>query len=317
MIKPALPRAVIDGHFHLWNREKLPYPWLAADAAPRPFGDHSAIKPSYLPEHYRADRGDVLMEACVHVQANCADAEGEMRWLEECARDQGIPTAFVAYADLTDEAVEAALERIAASPLARGVRMMLSWHEEPLRRAASRFDLMEDGRFRAGFARLVRHGLSFDLGCLPAQLPMAAKLAADHPGAMLFLNHLGWPLLGDEDGANVWRRGMRAIAREPNVMLKVSGLWPVDRDWRVSALKPFVREAVELFGFSRCLYGSNFPIEKLMTTIPQQIAALSDIFSDASPQEREQLFAETARRVYRLPPRAAALEAAPRQGAAA
>jgi predicted TIM-barrel fold metal-dependent hydrolase len=295
------PSSVIDGHMHLWDVERLPYPWLAPDAPPRPFGDHTPIKKSYRPNDYRVDCGDVRIEACVHVQANCADAAAECAWIAECAARTGLPTAHVAYADLTSPHAAERLEWLAERPLTRGVRMMLNWHDEPVRRAASRFDLMEDPAFRAGFGLLRRHGLSFDLGCLPAQLPMARRLADDHPDVTLVLNHLGWPLLGDPDGLSIWRSGMRALARCPNVQLKVSGLWPIDRNWDAAALRPLVRDAIEWFGFKRSLYGSNLPIEKLMRPLPQQVETLLVLLDDASDEELDDLFRATARRVYRLP----------------
>ncbi|MHB2169706.1 amidohydrolase family protein [Alsobacter sp. R-9] len=298
---PDRPGPVVDAHFHLWDLERLPYPWLAPDAPPRPFGDHRPIKSTYTPERYRADWRGVDIVACVHVQANCANPRGETQWLADCAARTGIPSAIVAYADLAADDVEATLEETAAEPLVRGIRMMLNWHDEPVRRAASRFDLMEDERFRRGFRLLARHGLSFDLGCLPAQLPMASRLAGDHPDTLIVLNHLGWPLLGDPDGEGTWRRGLRDLARHPNVRLKISGLWPVDQAWAVEILRPFVREALDLFGFDRCMYGSNFPIEKMMTTIPHQVSALQAIVADASPAERDLLFSTTARLAYRLP----------------
>jgi predicted TIM-barrel fold metal-dependent hydrolase len=299
--RPGGSFPVVDAHFHLWNLESLPYPWLAPDAPPRPFGDHGPIKSTYAPAHYRADWRDVDVVACVHVQANCADPRGETRWLADCAASTGIPSAVVAFADLTSAGIEADLDELAREPLVRGVRMMLNWHVEPVRRAAARFDLMEDDAFRHGFRALGRHGLSFDLGCLPAQLPMACRLADDHPDTTIILNHLGWPLLGDPGGEDTWRRGLGDIARRPNVRLKISGLWPVDRYWAVDGLRAFVREAVELFGFERCLYGSNFPIEKMMTTIPHQVDALRLILADASRGELDMLFSTSARRAYRLP----------------
>lgn len=295
------PFRVVDAHFHLWNLELLPYPWLAPNAPPRPFGDHEPIKMTYSPADYRADWCDVDVVACVHVQANCGDPGGETRWLVECARRTGLPSAVVAFADLTSPTIEADLDAVAADSLVRGVRMMLNWHAEPVRRAAARFDLMEDDAFRRGFGALARHGLSFDLGCLPAQLPMACQLADDHPDTTIILNHLGWPLLGDADGEGTWRRGLRDIARRKNVLLKISGLWPVDRHWSVEGLRSFVRESVELFGFERCLYGSNFPIEKMMTTIPHQVDALRRVLADATSDELELLFSTSARRAYRLP----------------
>ena len=116
------------------------------------------------------------------------------------------------------------------------------------------------------------------------------------------LNHLGWPLLSDEDGEANWRKGMVELARPTNVWLKVSGLWPIDRHWNPAALRGFVRDAVGWFGFERCLYGSNFPVEKLMTSMPRQVEVLHAILGDAAPSELEALFSGTALRAYRLPP---------------
>jgi predicted TIM-barrel fold metal-dependent hydrolase len=294
------PIPIVDGHFHLWTLEDLEYPWLAPGAPPRPFGDHGPIKKTYGPAEYRSDWNDLSVVASVHVQANCADPRGETRWLVSCAERTGIPAAIVAYADLTAEDVEQKLEELAGEPLVRGVRMMLNWHADPARRAAEPFDLMQDESFRRGFSLLHRHGLSFDLGCLPSQLGMACELADANPGTAILLNHLGWPLLADEDGEATWRKGMIELARRPNVFLKVSGLWPIDRHWNPGALRGFVCDAIGWFGFERCLYGSNFPIEKLMTSMPQQIQALVEILNDAAPADLEALFSGTARRAYRL-----------------
>jgi len=85
------------------------------------------------------------------------------------------------------------------------------------------------------------------------------------------------------------------------VALKVSGLWPIDRRWNAQTLRPFVRDAIEWFGFERCMWASNYPIESLMCSIPQQIAVLDRIVADATAEERHRLFNATAREIYRLP----------------
>ena len=295
--------SIVDAHVHFWNLGRLSYPWLAADAPPRPFGDHGPIKRSYQPDDYRIDLHGLTLEACVHIQANCADPRGETLWLEECAQRTGLPTALIAFVDLRHPRAEEELEWLAARPpgLARGVRQLLNWHDEPLRRATDRFDLMDDAAFRSGFARLERYGFVFDLGCLPAQLQMACRLADDFPGVTMALNHLGWPILSDSDGVARWRSGMRDLARRPNVALKVSGLWPIERRWAPERLRPFVRDAIDWFGFDRCMYGSNFPIEKLMTPVPDQVSTLLAILDDVSGEELAKFFKITAQRVYRLP----------------
>jgi predicted TIM-barrel fold metal-dependent hydrolase len=128
----------------------------------------------------------------------------------------------------------------------------------------------------------------------------AARLAAALPNLQLVLLHAG--MLEDTSGAGIalWRDGMAALADCPNVAVKLSGLGTflhrVDRDY----IGFVVNETIERFGAERCLFGSNFPIEKLWTDYATLLAAYRAVLAPFTEAEREQIFSATARRIYRI-----------------
>ena len=160
------------------------------------------------------------------------------------------------------------LDELAAFPLMRGVRMQLHWHENPMYRFAPRPDLMNDERFRRNLAYLSDYDWSFDLQVFASQMADAAALAHDFPRTTFVLQHAGMLEDLSDDGRAQWREGMRLLAREPNIVSKMSGLGTFIHANDPDHIAAIYRDTVALFGASRCLFGSNFPIEKLWTTYP-------------------------------------------------
>jgi len=95
---------------------------------------------------------------------------------------------------------------------------------------------------------------------------------------------------------------LRALAAEPNVSIKISGLGMVDHRWDAASLRPFVREAIEAFGADRAMFASNFPVDRLYSSYAQLYTAFDELTRDASASERGALFGLTARRIYRMGP---------------
>ena len=128
----------------------------------------------------------------------------------------------------------------------------------------------------------------------------AARLAARHPNTPLILNHTGMPLEKDPAGLAAWRRGMRLLAAQPNVVVKISGLAMLDWRWSAESLRPFVLETLEIFGAARTMLGSNFPVDRLFGTYGQLVGAYAQLLCGASAAERADLFVRTAERIYRI-----------------
>jgi predicted TIM-barrel fold metal-dependent hydrolase len=128
----------------------------------------------------------------------------------------------------------------------------------------------------------------------------AAKLAKDFPGVSFVLLHAG--MLEDRSPAGwaLWRDGMQKLAACPNVYTKLSGLGTFEHACSVALWQPVVTETLAMFGAGRCLYGSNYPIEKLWTTYDRIMAVMQECTAQLSGAERRAVFHDNAQRIYRL-----------------
>ena len=131
-------------------------------------------------------------------------------------------------------------------------------------------------------------------------MPAAAELASRHPDTPMILNHTGMPADRDAAGLQAWRTGMQALAQQPNVAVKISGLAMLDWQWTIESLRPFVLQTLDIFGTERCLFASNFPVDRLFGSFARQYGAYQSLTATLSPTERAQLFASNAERIYRI-----------------
>ncbi|SFJ98757.1 amidohydrolase [Caulobacter sp. UNC279MFTsu5.1] len=299
------PGPIIDPHMHLWDLDRHYYSWLQDRPLPsNPAGDMSPIAHrSYGLDDYLADAAGWNLVQTVHVECGLPpkDQLSETDWLQGLAETRGVIGGVVAGANLDDPGVEPLLEAQAARSSVRGVRQIVNWHADPARTYGPR-DLLLDPRWRTGYALLAKYGLSFDLQLYPSQMATAAELAAAHPDIPVIVNHAGMPTDRDAAGLAAWREGLARLARLPNVSCKISGLAMVDRAWTIDSLRPFVLRVIETFGPDRCMFASNFPVEKVHGSFGGFYTAYDAITADFNQAERDLMFAGTASRIYRLPP---------------
>ena len=151
--------------------------------------------------------------------------------------------------------------------------MQLHWHDNPLYRFAQSPDLARDPILQRNVARLADYGWSFDLQVFAGQMAGAAELAMACPRVTFVLQHSG--MLEDltPEGIASWRAGMKRLAACPNVVSKLSGLGTFLRRNDPAHVAFIAGETLALFGAERCLFGSNFPIEKLWTTYAALVGA--------------------------------------------
>jgi predicted TIM-barrel fold metal-dependent hydrolase len=291
----------VDAHVHLWDLSHIRYPWLTPPFREGPAGITQPIAVNYGLDAYLADAGKWNVRGIVHVDAGAHpdDAIKETQWLQALADRRGMPQAIVAFAALNDPKLESLLEAHAAHTNVRGIRHIVGWHPEPVRSYAAR-DVTLDPAWRAGFALLKNHNLSFDCQVYPSQFANMAALAARYSDIPVILNHLGMPILSDKDGETMWREGLKKLAAAPNVHIKLSGAGFIHRRWTVETIRPFLMTAIELFGPERCLVASDFPTDKLFDSFDAHLAAYHQILAEFSEAERRAMFARNAVRVYRL-----------------
>ena len=110
------------------------------------------------------------------------------------------------------------------------------------------------------------------------------------------------PVLTDPDGLADWRRGMTALARLPQVSVKLSGFGFIRRDWDAALVRRFVTETIDLFGVTRVMAASDFPTDRLFGRYDAVMGALADAIGDLTPAERRAVWGGNACRLYRIDP---------------
>ena len=291
---------IVDAHHHIWLQKDLP--WLLGPEQPRIFGAYGAIKRDYTIDEYLDDIAGLGIEKSVYVQANWAPNwfADEVAWVQSVADAHGLPHGIVGYADFTVEDVRPQLEKLAKYPLMRGIRQQFHWHENPLYRFAARPDLAADQRVQRNIAHLADYGWSFDLQLFAGQMADGAALAEACPDVTFILQHAGMLEDASEAGWEAWRAGMRRLAKAPNVVTKLSAFGTFIHKNDPAFIAEIVAETVKIFSAKRCLFGSNFPIEKIWTDYASLIGAFDKATASLSEARRKAIFQTNAERIYRL-----------------
>ena len=237
--------------------------------------------------------------------------------------DTNVAAGIVGFADLSiGFEVERVLEaHLSTTDRFRGVRHITAFDPSPDVPRPRPFPeaLLGDTKFREGFAVLDKLDLSFDAYLYHPQLSELVDLANAFPGVTIILNHVGGPLgIGPYSGKRdqifaEWKESMSAVAACPNVVVKVGGLvMPVcGFDWHerpmpttsrelAQSTAPYYLYCIEQFGPDRCMFESNFPVDKIACSYTVLWNAFKRLAHDFSPSEQSALFHDTASRVYRL-----------------
>ncbi|MGE0223478.1 MAG: amidohydrolase [Acetobacteraceae bacterium] len=312
ILEPDLP--VIDPHHHLWLRDGNVYllPELLADmnsghnVVATVFEEcHSMYRAGGPPEE--APLGETEFVAGIAAMGE-SGAFGPSR---PCAR-------MVGRVDLMlGERARGLLERhmIASGGRFAGIRQSTAWDAD-IHKVVPTAGMLMDPTFRKGYAGLDALGLVFDAWVYHPQLAEVADLAQSFPHTTIVLNHVGSPILGgpyagkqDQVFAD-WKAGMAALAQHPNVTVKLGALpirlpgstasrdLPPSSEETATAWRPWLETCIELFGAGRCMFESNFPVQKRWSSFAVTWNAFKRIASGASAAEKTALFAGTAGRVY-------------------
>ena len=313
---------IVDPHHHLWDRPGWRYLLDDILADIRTGHDVRATVMVQARAMHRAEGPEAMKpvgetEFANGVAAMCASGiYGDVR---VCA-------GIVGYADLTlGEAVRPVLDAhiAAGGGRFRGIRHIATWDPDPalLNPAYTPAeDMMASAPFRAGFAQLAALGLSFDAWIYFHQIPRLAALARAFPQVPIVLDHCGGILgIGRYEGRRdavhaEWLGHMRDLATCPNVMVKLGGLGmrlpgfgfedgprPPDSATLAAAWKPWMEPVIDLFGTRRCMFESNFPVDKGSYGYGEGWNALKRLAAQASAEEKAYLFWRSATNFYRLP----------------
>lgn len=291
---------IVDAHHHIWRRADLP--WLLGPTVPRIFGDYEPLKRDYLAADFLADVNGTDVKKSVYVQANWAPNwfADEAAWVSRVHAETGWPHAISAYCDMRQADARRDLDRLARLPLVRGIRHQMHHHENPLYRFAPSDETVADESVQRNVARLADYGFLFELQIFAHQAEAALRLVDACPGVTFVLQHAAMPEDTSEPGMARWRRALEALASRRNVHCKLSGLGTFVRRNDPPLISRVLHEAVSAFGADRCLFGSNFPIERMWTSYAALLGAYRDAAAGLPDEDRDAIFAGTASRLYRL-----------------
>jgi predicted TIM-barrel fold metal-dependent hydrolase len=291
---------IIDAHHHIWRQRDLP--WLEGPMQPRIFGPYEPIRRDYPIGEYLSDLEGTGVGKSVYVQANWAKErfEDEVAYVQQAADETGFPHGIVGYADFLAEDVRPQLDRLTKYSGMRGLRMQLQWHQNPQFRFASCSDLARDPKLQRNVGHLADYSWTFDLQVFSGQMEGAAELADSAPKVTFILQHAGMLEDASDDSVARWRKGMRLLAARPNVVSKLSALGTFIHKNDPDHIAAVVKDTIAVFGADRCLFGSNFPVEKLWTGYADLIAAYRGAIEPLGAQVARAAFHDTAARVYRL-----------------
>lgn len=272
----------VDSHQHFWHYTPAGSAWIDDSMA--------VLRRDFMPPELEMEVKRAGVDATVAVQVGQSLAETQ--FLLELAEHYGFIQGVVGWVDLRAADVERTLGELAGNARFKGVRHIVQG--EPS-------GFLAEPAFRAGVASLARFDLSYDVLVYAHQLPEAVDFAQALPEVRFVLDHLAKPQIR---AARIepWRQDIRRLAELPNVSCKLSGLiteaaWNA---WTPSDLKPFLDVAVESFGPTRLLVGSDWPVCTLAGSYADVMRVFDDYFAGFSAEERAQVFGETAARVYRL-----------------
>jgi predicted TIM-barrel fold metal-dependent hydrolase len=289
---------IVDAHHHIWRVDRTP--WLQGEISPRIFGDYRAIKRDYNIGEFAEDARSAGVEKSVYIQINVAP--GDEVWEAEWAVNEGskrqLIQAVTAFADLNAPNVADVLDRQLEVAPVRSIRQQLHWHRRPEFRFASDPDIVAADAWRRGLSEVRRRGLHFELQVFPAQYGAALDLVDSYPDMTFILLHAGMLADRSEEETQRWSRGLAAFAQRPNVVAKISGLGTFTRSCSVDDWTPVIRRTVDTFGPHRCLFGSNFPIEKIWTDYRTLVATVRSGLSVYSGPEADLVLRGTAERIY-------------------
>lgn len=287
-----MPDQFIDCHHHLWDLDEGTYPWLEEEDPEETevVGDYSAIRKSYRIDDLLADFAGSNVTKSIHVQAEYdgADQVWETAWLQGIADKHGFPNGIIAKTDLSADSARAELERHGEYANMRGVRNF-----------AQGDDLLTP-EFGNGLQALLDLGFVYDLNSTWEGMEGARRAAERFPDLQFILGHAGMPLERSTEYFDQWRAAMAGLAAAPNVAVKISGLGMADHNWTVESIRPWVLATVEAFGVERCMFASNWPVDRLYSGYGAVVEAYRQITAEWSEADRNAIFWKNAERFYRI-----------------
>ena len=294
---------IIDTHHHLWDPTTNKYDWLVISG-------HELLNKVYLIDEYLRDLGTLNIIKSVHVQAeiNISESLYETQWLQKCSEFGSslninkFPNAIIGYVNFIDSGVEKLLENHTKNSNFRGIRHLLNYDKNNKSISHADIDYLREDKWLKNFSLLKKYNLSFDLSILYNQAENAAKLINKEQNTLFIINHTLTPINIDKESIKDWLKGIKLLSSFDNVVIKLSGFGEFNSNWTEESIKPLILNSVDHFGIDRCMFGTNFPVDKFLSSASyfDYWDAYFKTVDDFNSQEKDKLFFQNAEKYYRI-----------------
>jgi L-fuconolactonase len=281
-----MSQLIIDTHQHLWNLDRVAYPWLTPDFGP--------ICRTFEPPELEPQLGPAGITATVLVQSANSYADTEYMF-EQTAIYPWISGVVGWVPLLLPDVAGRAIERFKKHPLFRGVRHLIHNEADP------KWLLQE--RVIAGLKLLADNGLTFDVvATLPEHMACIPVISEKVPHLKMVIDHLGQPPVPSR-GLGRWGNDLKIAAGNPNVYGKISGLGTASGNWEswsAGDVRPYVEYAIETFGPDRCMCGGDWPVSVLAGGYVKAWTAYRSILAGYPADVQAKILSGTAIEFYGL-----------------
>lgn len=278
---------IVDAHLHFWDVNKLNYSWL---------NEFPILNQSYKLNELNQAIGSLNVSTLIFVEATCEanQALDEVAYITELAKQDPRLKAIVAFAPLEQgKSVRSHLDKLKKNPLVKGVRRLIQ--------SESDLNFCLQPKFIEGVKLLPDYDFSFDICIHEKQLPAVIRLVEACPQTNFILDHMAKPNIAAKE-FSPWQDNLTQLTTFPNVACKISGLLTEasHQTWQINDLTPYISHAINVFGFKRIMFGSDWPVMNLAGSYQRWIQALWDILRGTPSHQLQQFFSDNARAYYRI-----------------
>jgi predicted TIM-barrel fold metal-dependent hydrolase len=284
--------AITDAHIHLWDLGRLSYPWLTDRYDEKlAVGPYRAICRDILIPDLQREAVSLPLKKFVHIAAAIGhpDAVEETRFIDAHAAQHGFKIAIIANEDLRMPHLGRRLNRHAETLSFRGIRAL-----------SGGSDLWANPILVRNLADLQAADILYELDVQFPHYASACRALRQCEGLRVVIDHAGMPVERSRAHFLAWRKGMKELAAAPNVACKISGLGTHDHNWTTDSIRPWVEAVIEMFGCTRTMFASDWPVSSLHSTYEALFTAYSEITASLGSEQRRQLFSGTADAWYRI-----------------
>ncbi|QIA08097.1 amidohydrolase family protein [Draconibacterium halophilum] len=274
---------IIDTHHHLWNYNPVEFNWIDDEMA--------TIRKSFLPFDLQSILTKTEVEGLITVQARQSLEETD--WLLNLASENDFMKGVVGWLPLADKNIKQILEEYKSNQWLKGVRHVVQGELDP------EFILRKD--FNCGISLLKDYNLVYDILVFEHQLPNTIHFVDQHPEQQFVVDHIAKPKIKINE-LEPWAKNIKELAKRENVSCKISGM-VTEADyklWTEEQLTPYLETVFEVFGPSRLMFGSDWPVCLVATSYSNWIFLVKKSISKFTIDEQDLILYENAQRIYNI-----------------